>query len=251
MHISIAAEELTTIAGIPITNSLLTSLVVSILVSIVAIWVGSNLQVIPSKVQVVIEMVIEGFYRLTESASPQHAREFFPLVMTLFIYILFSNWFGLLPGINAIGFERVVDGEHVFVPLFRAATADLNTTLALAIVAMVAVQYYGIKHLGVKLHLSKFINLRSPIDFFVGILEFVGEFAKVISFAFRLFGNIFAGEVLLVVITALVPLIAPLPFLGLEIFVGFIQAVVFSVLTLVFISAAMEAHVSSGHKISS
>jgi F-type H+-transporting ATPase subunit a len=104
------------------------------------------------------------------------------------------------------------------------------------------VQYYGIKHVGLKLHLGKFFTLKNPIDAFVGILELISEISKIISFAFRLFGNVFAGEILLAVITSLVPILLPLPFLGLEIFVGFIQAVVFSVLTMVFISSALEVH---------
>ncbi|MCA9391631.1 F0F1 ATP synthase subunit A [candidate division WWE3 bacterium] len=242
MHISIAAEKLTEIAGITITNSLFTAFIVSAFLIIAGYFIGRNVSYVPGKIQTLFEMMIGGIHSLAKSVSPKHADEFFPLIMTLFIFILFSNWFGLIPGISAVGFNMVEHGEEVFVPIFRAATADLNTTLALALVAMAAVWYYGIKHVGIKLHLGKFFTIKSPIDAFVGILEFVGEFAKVISFAFRLFGNIFAGEVLLAVITSLIPIIIPLPFLGLEIFVGFIQAVVFSVLTMVFIASSVEVH---------
>lgn len=127
------------------------------------------------------------------------------------------------------------------VPLFRPGTADLNTTLALAIFSVVVTQVFGIQfqQLG---YFKKFINFSSPIMFFVGILELISEFAKIISFAFRLFGNIFAGEVLLTVILFLLPLVAPMPFYGLELFVGFIQALVFSMLSLVFFNMATQGH---------
>ena len=126
-----------------------------------------------------------------------------------------------------------------FIPLFRGSTADLNTTLALALIAVVSIQYFGIRDLKLA-YFKKFINLSNPIMFFVGILELISEVSKIISFAFRLFGNMFAGEVLLTVIGSLVPIIAPLPFPGLEIFVGFIQALVFSMLTAVFLSMAVS-----------
>jgi F-type H+-transporting ATPase subunit a len=163
------------------------------------------------------------------------------LVLTFFIYILFCNWIGLLPGFGSIGFNEVQNGTKVFVPLLRGATADLNTTLALALIAFFSIQYYGFA--GQKLgYLKKFFNFSSPVMFFSGILELISELAKIISFSFRLFGNVFAGEVLLSVMTFLIPVIIPLPFVGLEIFVGLIQALVFSLLTLVFINIAMSAH---------
>ena len=128
-----------------------------------------------------------------------------------------------------------------FVPLFRPATADLNTTLALALISMSLVQFFGVKYQKMG-YFKKFLDISSPIAFIVGILELVSEFAKVISFSFRLFGNIFAGEVLLSVILALVPVVIPMPFYGLEIFVGFIQAVVFSILSLAFFNMATLGH---------
>jgi len=134
------------------------------------------------------------------------------------------------------------DHASVFVPLFRASTADLNTTIALALISVGMTQYYGVAYLGLS-YFTKFLNFKQgPIFTFVGLLEIISELAKIISFAFRLFGNIFAGEVLLAVIAYLLPLIAPVPFLGLEIFVGFIQALVFAMLTLVFINMATVGH---------
>jgi len=142
------------------------------------------------------------------------------------------------------GVAEKVEGVHegpTFVPLFRAGTADLNTTIALALVSVVATQAFGFQflHLG---YLKKYLNFDNPITFFVGILETILEFAKIISFAFRLFGNIFAGEVLLAVISFLVPVIAPMPFYGLEIIVGVIQALVFALLSVVFFNMATVSH---------
>jgi F-type H+-transporting ATPase subunit a len=131
--------------------------------------------------------------------------------------------------------------EGVYVPYLRAGTADLNTTLALSLFTMGMVQFIGVKYLGLA-YFKKFFNFKDPISFFVSILEIVSEVAKIVSFSFRLFGNIFAGEVLLIVIGALVPIIVPMPFYGLEIFVGFIQALVFSLLSVVFFNVATVSH---------
>ena len=128
-----------------------------------------------------------------------------------------------------------------FVPFFRAGTADLNTTLALGIFSMALVQYFGFKHLHLS-YLGKFFNFSSPINAFVGFLELISDFSKIISFAFRLFGNVFAGEVLLAVITSLTKVIAPMPFYGLELFVGFIQALVFAMLSVVLFNMATQGH---------
>lgn len=139
-------------------------------------------------------------------------------------------------------------GHSKLVPIFRAATADLNTTLALAIISVFLTQIFGISHLGLS-YFSKFINFSSPINFFVGILEIVLEFAKIISFAFRLFGNVFAGEVLLAVMTYLVAIAVPAPFYALELFVGFIQALVFSMLSLIFFNLATKSHHEEGAEV--
>jgi len=160
-------------------------------------------------------------------------------VATIFLFILVNNWIGVLPGTGSIGFFEMVHGKEVLVPFFRSANSDLNMTFALALIAMGAVHLYGIVKLGPWGHLSKFLIVtKGPIYFFVGLLEGVGEFAKVLSFSFRLFGNIFAGEVLLIIVMNLMPLLAPFPFLLLEFFVGFIQALVFAMLTMIFLKMA-------------
>lgn len=237
LHISLTAEKLFNINGFWITNSLLTSWIVILFLIVFAVVATRKLSLVPANIQSFTEIIIEGFYNLFATILHDKIKIFFPLVATYFIYIISLNWAGLLPGVGTIGFEKIEEGHKVFAPLFRAGTADLNTTLGLAIIAILVIQYSGFKSLGVS-YLKKFINFSNPIYFFVGILELISEFSKIISFAFRLFGNIFAGEVLLTVIAFLMPIFAPLPFIGLELFVGFIQALVFSMLTAVFLSLA-------------
>ncbi|MCH8048838.1 F0F1 ATP synthase subunit A, partial [Patescibacteria group bacterium] len=194
--------------------------------------------IIPNKGQGVIEVIVDGILSfMTQTlGSYEQAKKFFPLVATIFLFILLNNWIGVLPGTGSIGFFGMEHGEKTFVPFFRSANSDLNMTFALALISMGAIHLFGILKFGHWGHLSKFLILnKGPVYFFVGLLEGVGEFAKVLSFSFRLFGNIFAGEVLLVIVMALVPLLAPFPFLLLEFFVGFIQALVFAMLTMIFL----------------
>lgn len=192
--------------------------------------------------QMFFEFMLEGLYGIVESITGSaKAKIIFPLVATFFIFIVPSNWSGLLPGAGSIGFNGTLHGKEVFIPILRGPTADINTTLALAIIAMVMVQVYGFRYQGIR-YLKKFFNFSNPINAFVGILELVSEFSKIISFTFRLFGNIFAGEVLITVMTFLVPVIAPMPFYALEIFVGVIQGLVFMMLATVFINMATLGH---------
>ncbi|MFH0776690.1 MAG: F0F1 ATP synthase subunit A [Patescibacteria group bacterium] len=298
MHVSLTAEKLFDLGPLPVTNSLLTSWLVLFLVAVFAVIFRARLKKIPSGVQNVVELAVEGFHGLIESVTNnfKQARKFFPVIFTIFLFVLLNNWAGLIPGVGSIGFfeaekaseelkipetpiahdfTEAVDSElgtgnvvdlgedsekpeaavshtkssaeeshqGVFVPIFRAGSADLSFTLALAVIAVLIVQIMGISALGGWGYFKKFLNFTNPIHFFVGILEIVSEFSKMVSFSFRLFGNVFAGEVLLTVIIALVPFIIPMPFYALEIFVGLIQALVFSVLTLVFFKmAATEAH---------
>ena len=296
-HISITAETLTYIAGIPISNSIVTSLVVSGLIIAFVMIAKKNLNTEdiygrPSAFQNFSEMVVEALYEFVDSVThnKKKAKVFLPYIATFFIWILLNNWLGLLPGVGTIGLthepeqaslpaievqasevvaedngleeitettdghaEEVTSEEHgeettdsahekkTFIPIFRAGTADLNTSLALAAISVIVTQIIGIQYLGLS-YLKKYFNFTSPIMFFVGMLELVLELAKIMSFAFRLFGNIFAGEVLLAVMLFLVPVVAPMPFYGLEIFVGFIQALVFAMLSLVFFNMATISH---------
>lgn len=288
MHISIAAETLFMIGPLPVTNALLMSWIAMVLLVAVGLSFTYRMRVVPSGMQNVGETIIEagiGFFS-DVMGSRREAEKVFPIVATLFIFILLSNWIGLVPGVGSVGYmeeaaplaheetiiqdpsttsdehaivadthveeavateEQAKEESHgpVFVPFFRSAYSDLNMTLALAVISVVATHVFGIMTIGFFKHAHKFFNFSSPINFFVGILELFGEVSKMVSFSFRLFGNIFAGEVLLVVILGLVPYVAPLPFFALEVFVGFIQALVFSMLTLVFMKVAMTE--AEGH----
>lgn len=242
MNISIAAEPIFHLGNFPVTNSLLTTWLVLLLIIIAAFIIKFTYQKIPSGLQNFAEFLLESFYNFAKSIAGEKTKVIFPLTMTIFIFILFNNWAGLFPGVGSLGIWEELHGEKIFIPLFRSGSADLNTTLALAIISVISIQYYGIKEQGFFKYGSKFINLKSPVDFFVGFLEIISEFSKIISFAFRLFGNIFAGEVLLTILVFLVPVLVTVPFLGLELFIGFVQALVFAVLTLVFINMAMVSH---------
>jgi F-type H+-transporting ATPase subunit a len=253
LEISLSAEKIGSIGNFPITNSLLATWIVMGILLCVSLALRPTFRLIPSYPQQIAEIIIEGLQDFFHTVMGHNLEKAFPLLATLFLFIILANWFGLVPGVGTIGFYKSIASrtqtavstpkndslqEKKFVPLLRGATADLNTTIALAIIAFFSIQYFGFINLGAA-YAKRFINLSNPIMFFVGILEIISDFSKVISFAFRLFGNIFAGEVLLAVMAFLMPFIAPLPFLALELFIGFIQALVFSTLTAVFINVAM------------
>lgn len=285
IHISLSAETVFSVGDFAISNSMVTSAIVSICLILFALIVNKNLKHSsrPGGLQNFAEWVVESLYNLVHGVtnSRKKSAHFFPLIATFFIFIVLNNWVSILPGVGSIlvkpqhietseitvseayasaenieeaAHEIEKDVEHLeeeayleakshskAIPIIRPGTADINTTLALAIISVVAAQVYGFTHLNLG-YLKKFINFSSPIMFMVGLLELISEFAKIISFAFRLFGNLFAGEVLLTVILSLVPVIVPLPFYGLELFVGFIQALVFAMLSLVFFNMATMGH---------
>lgn len=234
----------------------------------------------PRGIQNVLELSVELLYGLGENIDRRNIRRFFTLVATIFFFVFFSNLLALVPGVGSIGLcttklaaevnpapeaapaeppaqagaeparaadtcasQRDAQGaELILVPYLRAPSADLNMTLALALIVFVATEYFGFHDLGIG-YLSKFFSLRGgAMGLFVGILEFISEFVRIIAFTFRLFGNIFAGEVVLLVMAFLAPWLLPLPFYGFELFVAFIQAFIFAVLALVFMSLATESH---------
>jgi F-type H+-transporting ATPase subunit a len=243
-EVSLAAEPIAHIGSFTMTNSMLATVIVTAGFIIFALLVRKK---ITAKAEIsgsqnVLEFVFEGAIGLMDSITGkrEQTNKFFPLAMTLFLFILVANWFGLLPGVGPIGLHEVHEGKEILVPLLRGASADLNTTLALAAVSLFSFQFFGIATVGFFKYASKFINVKNPIKFFLGIVELISEVAKLISLSFRLFGNIFAGEVLLLIIGVLVPIIAPLPFFALELFVGFIQAFIFAMLTVVFLRVATE-----------
>ena len=306
--ISIPAEHVFDLFGFPITNTLLASWL-TMLVLTVGLWaVTRKLEEIPGRWQSLVEMIMEGFYNLVkDTAGQKWARVFFPVVMTIFLFVMTSNWLGLTPLFGAWGplhhsehgnpvvwvneSESVglwvkgedqggaaEDGEaahgshegeelYALAPMFRAATTDLNVTLALAVVSVFMTQYFGVKALGVG-YFSKFFAFGGVIgaftkaglgcggriaaffmgiiDIFIGLVELISEIGKIVSFSFRLFGNIFAGEVLLGVMAFLIPYLVSLPFYGLELFVGVVQALVFMMLSVAFFVVATSGH-GDGH----
>lgn len=242
LHISLAAEPLFHLGSFPVTNSMIASLGAAGVLGIVARAISRSIKPVPGKLQNVAEVVVQWLLDLMDNVTNDRAqtKKFFPFVATIFLFILTMNWMGLLPIFGTIGLNEIDHGEKVFVPLLRAGTADLNMTVAIAMISVILIQVFGVMYIGIKKHLRKYFN-PNPSMTFVGLIELVSEFTKIISFSFRLFGNVFAGEVLLLVISTLVPVIAPVPFYLLEIFVGLIQAFVFALLTLVFLKIAATA----------
>ncbi|MEA2065366.1 MAG: FoF1 ATP synthase subunit a [Patescibacteria group bacterium] len=246
-----------------VTNSLFVSWAVVLLIIAISIFIKKKIRKIPRRTQNITEVVIEKALELCDSVtnSRKKSLKIFPLVFAFFIFILLNNWFGLLPGVGSIGFIEGHDGHSMFIPFLRGGTADLNTTLALSLIAIIATHLFGVVTIGLWSHINKFINIKvllavpkkiikdpsillvNPIKFFVGIVEIIGEIAKVASLSFRLFGNIFAGEVLLISMAAICSFVLPIPFIFLEIIVGLIQALIFAMLTLVFATISM----SEGH----
>lgn len=245
MHsIPLNAEEIITLMGLPISNSIIATWITMVMLIalglIVRRGIAGGYQGFAGGLALIVENIVSIFEDILGWSA---TKKLLPLLGTFFLFILTANWLGLLPGFGSI---LVTNSHGETVPLFRAATTDLNTTLALAILSVFAIQIWGIAQQRHH-YLGKFINFSGPIylkpiNFFVGILEIVSEFAKILSFGFRLFGNIFAGEVLLSIMFGLVPLLVPGVFYGLELFVGFIQAFVFVMLTAVFLKMAGESH---------
>ncbi|MBI4089138.1 MAG: F0F1 ATP synthase subunit A [Candidatus Levybacteria bacterium] len=236
--ISFAPETILSLGFFPITNTILDILLVDLIIIGGIVYVYKNIALIPNNLfQNAIESIIEMFYGLTESIAQNVAAKIFPYFMSFFLFILLTNWSSLIPGVGTIGFR-----EHdEFIPLFRGATSDLNLTLGLALVSAVATHTLSIKTIGIKEYLSRYFSF-NPLNLFIGLLEIISEITKVISLSFRLFGNIFAGEVVIITVSSIFAFIFPLPFLLLEIVVGMVQALVFSMLTMVFMAILTTSH---------
>lgn len=239
IHIELAAERLFSFFGLPITNTLLTSWVVLGILILSAALIGPRLRLVPGRVQTLIELAYEFMFNFVKDTleSERLARKFLPYLLTLFLFIFVSNLIEFTPGIGSIGFF----GQAGFVPLFRSVNTDLNVTLALTIISIIVIETMGIISLGLIKYGGRFINFSSPIGFVVGLIELVSELARFISFSFRLFGNIFAGEVLIAVVSFFIPYLLPVPLMGFEMFVGVIQAAIFAMLTLFFIKLAITS----------
>lgn len=289
-HVSLAAESL---FGSPISNSMLTMFLVMLGLVLFFVFATRRLTTggqaaayaAPRGAQNFAEFVIESLLNLVEgTAGKRTGRVIFPLIATLFVFILSANYAGLLPGVGTIGYCHAPGEEHrapaailtasvvpmggaavttaagdeptpgcsnageVLVPFLRAPNADLNMTIAMALVAIVTVQVFAIRAHGVGSYLKEFVA--PPIPF----LHLIGEFSRIISLSARLFGNVFGGEVLLAVIIALTTPLAfglfglvPMLFYGLELFFGFIQALLFSLLTLIYVAVASAGHGDHDH----
>ena len=296
-HVALSGEPIFSDGPAWLTNSLITTLIVDVVLIVMAVAATARMSFVPKGWQNFMEMIIEYLYNLSESVAGARARQFFPWVATLFLFVLLCNWSGLIPGVGSIGYyheeAHATEAEHAlvldqqlamadgnlvltqpianelapvaqeaqegeaaaeehakFVPLFRAPSADLNMTFALAITTIIAVQYWGMRTLGGS-YFKKFINtdgtgFMKGINIFVGILEIISEFSRILAFGFRLFGNIFAGEIVLATMAFLIAFFLPLPFYILEVFVGLVQALVFMMLALVFFTMATISHEHAG-----
>ncbi|MCR4281356.1 MAG: F0F1 ATP synthase subunit A [Candidatus Kaiserbacteria bacterium] len=241
IHVALAPEIIGNLWGLPITNTLLMSWAVIIVLGALAYIVGKNIKLVPGRFQTLLEWLFSFVYDYIAETleSRDMARKFFPLLLTLFLFIFTANMLEFTPGIGSVGF---FSGDE-FSPLFRSANTDLNATLALAIISFFVIEITGIVTIGIFKYSQKFISFKSVMGFAVGIIELFSEIARLISFSFRLFGNIFAGEVLILVVGYFVPYILPVPIMMFEVFVGFIQAAIFALLTLFFIKIAIaEPH---------
>lgn len=232
--IILAPEVIGNLGFLPVTNTMLVAWIVSLTLVILSFLATFRVKAVPTGLQNVFELVIEYTYNLTEEIAHSRAKTFFPWVMTFFFFIITANWLGLLPGFGTVIYKGV--------PLLRSVNSDLNITLALALTSAFMTHFFALRFLGVVDYLKKFFS-PNPIFLFVGLLELVGEFTKIVSLSFRLFGNIFAGEVVLTTVAGIFAFVVPLPFYFLEIIVGFVQAAVFMMLTLVFMSILSEKHV--------
>jgi F-type H+-transporting ATPase subunit a len=267
--IVLEAEKVFSIFGIPISNSMIASWLVMLILIVISVLATRKMKLVPTGLQNAVETVLEMFYEsVAKARAGEQARLFLPLAATIFFFILLSNWLGaILPGFGSIGLMEHHHGEEVLVPFLRSANTDLNTTLALALFSVLGTQVYGIKVQGFFRYANRYIRvdkligmfrgrpgnpITAVIDLIIGGLEIFDEFTKLLSFSFRLFGNIFAGEVLLVVVGTLffkifgnlAVIIYPvsLLFVGLEIVIGFMQAFVFATLTLIFLKMATAHH---------
>jgi len=261
------AEVVFHLFGFQITNSIIATWLTMIILVGASFAVSRRMKLIPKGLQNVVEFAIEALFNFCKRvAGEENGRRFFPLVATIFLFVALNSWLSLLPGFGSI---EIVNAEGHHVHLLRGANTDINMPLALALVSFVFVEFFGLKTLGIR-YLGKFIRVGQllkgvgqlvrgklkagfsglffgAIDIFVGVLEAMSEFIRIVSFTFRLFGNMTAGEILLLVVAFLIPWVFALPFYGLELLVGFVQALIFSGLTLVFLTLAVSTHREEGH----
>jgi F-type H+-transporting ATPase subunit a len=254
----LAAEPIFHLGSFAVTNTIINAVLATALFAVFAFFLNLGIKKYyltdkaPKGLVNFFESILEIFLTQIDAVTKDRKKtmRFLPIVGGIFLFVLVSNWLSQIPGTGTIGLWRGAE----LIPLFRPATSDLNLTLAMAIFVVVLSHILGIVAIGFFKYANKFIKLGdlyhavkslNPlkifvgfIEFFVGLLEIISEVAKMLSLSLRLFGNIFAGEVLLTVIGSLIAFFVPLPFLGLELLVGIVQAMVFSLLTLVYLTIA-------------
>jgi F-type H+-transporting ATPase subunit a len=245
--VSSGTDAIISLAGFRITSTLLATLLVDVVILLLVFSVRRRLALVPGKLQGAAEAVLDYLHTTTEQVAGSRAGKIFPWVAVFFLYIAISNLVGLLPGFSTIGFERATG----FVPLFHVSTSDLNLTLALAVVSVVATNVLAIRTVGIGTYLKRFFAL-NPLLLFVGLLELLQELTKFITFSFRLYGNISAGEMVLgtlPTLSALAAFVVPVPFLALEILVAVIQGMIFALLTMAFMTILTEPHEKEGEHL--
>jgi len=270
-HVELPSEGIFHIAGFTITNTLIASwLTIIVLVGLFATCTR-KMKLIPGRLQSLAEMVVETLLNFIKGASGEgNARKLFPIVATIFLYVITNAYLGLMPFYGTIGIKEIKEGHEILVPLLRAPNTDVNVPLSIAVISFVFIEYWGIRSIGALKYVNSFFNfgqLRDSfvslfkgkfksflsgilfgfINLFVGCLEVFSHFVRIISFTFRLFGNMTAGEILLLVATFLIPLMFSTIFYGLELLIGFIQALIFAGLTMVFGVIALTPHSEEEH----
>jgi len=266
-HPELPPEEIFNIFGLPVTNTMIGAWT-SMLVLGLLFWVATRkMKIVPKGIQNIAEFAIEWLLNFcTDIAGEKNGRRFFPLVATIFLFVIANAWLSLVPGFGSI---LITDAHGETAHLIRGANTDFNLPLALALVSFFTVEYWGIKDVGRK-YFKKFINFgalfasiksvftgkvkqgmsgifNGAIKAFIGIIELISELIRVLSFTFRLFGNMTGGEILLLMIAYMLPFLVLLPLYSLELLVGFIQALIFAGLTLVFAVIAVTPHAEEEH----
>jgi len=262
-NVELPSEGIFHISVFTVTNTLIASWLTIIVLVALFYAATRKMKLIPGGLQNFAEYIVEVMLNFVEGvAGEKHSRTVFPIVATIFLYVLMNAYLALLPFFGTIGIHET---NGAFVPLFRAANTDLNLPLSIAVVSFVFVEFLGLRSLGGFRYLNSFFNvgqlhdgLKSlfkgkikpaisgimfgMVNLFIGFLEVISHFMRVVSFTFRLFGNMTAGEILLLLVTFLVPLVVSIGVYGLELLVGVLQALIFAGLTLVFAVLAMSPH---------
>ena len=268
-EIKVPADQLFSIGPYPVFNTFLITLL-SALVIVGLFYLGlRKSSLVPGFWQNLCEWVVQLLLNLCEEvAGKKNGRRFFPWVAAIFLLVLLANWWEVIPGVETVGSltpETQVNSPYVHSFLFfhfltgpqsnlltawlRPPSTDLNFTIGLAVVSFIVTQIYGFKLLGVRLQVGRYFTLRDGImGLIVGLLELALEPLRIVSLSFRLFGNLFAGDVLLLVMSFLIPVVGAIPFYILEVFIGFIQAFVFAFLTLIFLTLGTTAHGGEDHE---